>query len=230
MKHFLIVLLWIGSLGARAATVIETEQVKQIKPSNSLSTCGYKPSSTEQAYFSKLAQREKVNGSFLEGYSIHGKKDAAVAWFGIVRGVAAKPDAPNHYNVLLEHKFFDGMTDCHIMLVSESGGGDFHAEIDTGGPVSLPPLALVRVYGKVVREENGVPVVAVDYARVWPWFTFTLTDLGPKDQGNPKWRKLCKPCQGGRIYNPFPNEQYYMNVLGDPRDFAPPPAQGRQSH
>ena len=31
--------------------------------------------------------------------------------------------------LLVQHHFFDGMTDCHIMLVAKSGDGDFVAKL-----------------------------------------------------------------------------------------------------
>jgi hypothetical protein len=228
MQRLWIVLLGIASLAARAGTVIETEKAKPIKRSNTLATCQYQPSAGEKDYFSKLTGKERTTGSFMEPYSIHGKQGANVSWYGIVRQTSS--DKLNHFDVLLEHKFFDGLTDCHIMLVSRGGGGDFHAMIETDGQASIPALALVRVYGKVVKEENGVPTLVADYVRVWPWFAFTLTDLGPKDEGNPKWRELCRPCKAGRVYNPFPNEQYYLDVLGDPKDFSGVTAAGPPAH
>jgi len=48
-------------------------------------------------------------------------------------------------------------------------------------PKNLPALSLVRVYGTVKEETGKIPLVAVDYLRVWPWFTFTFTDLGAED-------------------------------------------------
>jgi hypothetical protein len=79
----------------------------------------------------------------------------------------------------------------------------------------------VRVYGKVVSEENDLPLVAVEYMRVWPWLSFTFIDLGPEDHSNPHWAEYCIACKGGgRIYNPFPNEAYYLAVLGDPKYFG----------
>ena len=230
MKQFFFVLLWLTAISACATTVIETEKVKQLKPTGSLGTCGYKAAATEQAYFSKLAKSEIATGSFMEPYSIHGKQGVNVAWFGIVRGVTPEANSENRYSLLLEQKFFDGLTDCHIMLVSAAGGGDFRAIVETDGKTSIPALALVRIYGKVTKEEGGVPTMVADYARVWPWFTFTLTDLGPEDKGNPKWRKLCKPCKAGRVYNPYPTEDWYLNVLGDPKDFALQAVQGQESH
>lgn len=108
------------------------------------------------------------------------------------------------------------------MMVSVSGSGDFLATLDAPEADSIPMLSLVRVYGKVVDEVDGLPGIAAEYVRVWPWLAFTLTDLGPEDHSNPKWRKLCKPCKGGRVYKPYPNEQYYLDVLGDPKNFAGP--------
>ncbi len=70
-----------------AQTPIETQAVKELKPTGSLSTCGYSPSSNEKAYFEKLDQKERATGSFMEAYDIHKKKDVFVSWYGIVRGV-----------------------------------------------------------------------------------------------------------------------------------------------
>jgi hypothetical protein len=72
----------------------------------------------------------------------------------------------------------------------------------------------------VVSEEDKVLLVSVEYMRVWPWLSFTFTDLGAEDHGNPRWAKYCTVCKnGGRIYNPYPTEAYYLGVLGDPKDF-----------
>ena len=122
--------------------------------------------------------------------------------------------------LLLEQKYFDGMTDCHIMLVSINGSGDFTANAEIDGNQSIPMLSLVRVYGKVTGYKNAMPVVETEYIRVWPWFTFTLTDLGPEDHGNSKWRKLCRICKSGDLYNPYPTEEWYLSVLGDPAKAA----------
>ena len=84
----------------------------------------------------------------------------------------------------------------------------------------FPALALVRVYGKVIGETNNVPTIAAEYIRVWPWLTFTLSDLGAEDHSNPRWAEYCKLCKGGRVYNPYPTTDYYLNVLGDPKDFG----------
>ena len=230
MKSLFLALVLITASALRGVTVIETEKVKELKPTGSLGTCSYAPAAAEKPYFSKLPKSEVVTGSFMEPYSIHNKKSINVSWFAIVRGITPEPDSDKRFTLLLEHKFFDGMTDCHIMLVSVAGGGDFRATVETDGAQSIPALALVRVYGVVTKEEGGVPTVTADYIRVWPWHTFTLTDLGPEDKGNPKWRKLCRLCKSGRVYNPYPAESYYLSVLGDPADFALQPRKEQPSH
>lgn len=84
----------------------------------------------------------------------------------------------------------------------------------------IPPLVLLRVYGTVTGEVDGVPHVAAQYVRVWPWLTFTFADLGPEDHGNPQWKKYCSLCKSGRVYRPYPDRNYYLSVLGDQKDFG----------
>jgi hypothetical protein len=222
MKRMIVPWLFMMCMAASARTVMETETVKALKRTGSLSTCFYTPTTAEKQFFAKLGPSEITTGSFMQPYSIHHKKDTYVSWFAIVRGMTRDEKDGSRVRLLLEQKYFDGMTDCHIMLVSVKGDGDFLADLETEGIASIPPLALVRVYGKVLSEEGDVPAVAAEYLRVWPWLTFTETDLGAEDHGNPKWRKLCRICSG-RVYNPYPNENYYLQLLGDPKDFPPLP-------
>lgn len=213
---FVLVITAAGTCG----TIVETEAVKPLVPTGTLATCGYKATPVEQTYVQKLEKSEMVTGSFLRPYSIHEKKDKYVSWFAIVRGYSRDEKPGNGVRVLLEQKYFDGMTDCHIMLVSAKGSGDFLATAELEGKQTIPMLTLVRVYGKVVEETGSVPRVQAEYIRVWPWGAFTLTDLGPEDHGNPKWRQFCRLCKSGRIYNPYPTDDYYLNALGDPKDFG----------
>lgn len=214
-------LLGIACSDCCAQTPMDAQPVKELKRTNSLGTCGYKATEKEAAYFERLAAPERSTGSFMEPYDIHGKQGRYVSWFGIVRGILdAKPDGT--LTLLLEHKFFDGLTDCHIMLVSHAGAGDFKATL---GPIegTISPLSLVRVYGKVDGEMGGIPHLPVEYIRVWPWLTFTFTDMGAGDKSNPEWSKYCRICKGGRVYNPFPDKNYYFGMLGDPKDFGTVP-------
>jgi hypothetical protein len=210
-------------------TVVETEKVKPLHPAGSLGTCAYRPTKVEDAYLKKVDAKERVTGSFMEPYSIQGKKDVYVSWFAIVRGVSTDVKDGKRRQLLLEQKYFDGMTDCHIMLVSVSGSGDFTANVETDGSESIPMLSLIRVYGKVTGNVQGRPLLDAEYIRVWPWFAFTLTDLGPENKGNPEWRKLCRLCKSGRVYNPYPTEEWYQAVLGDPAKFALANATGAES-
>jgi len=201
-------------------TPMDVQPVKKLVPTGTLGTCGYQPVEKEAPFYNKLDVKERVTGSMFEAYDIHKRKNHYVSWFAVVRGISTAGDGTT--TLLLEHKFFDGMTDCHIMLVSQSGGGDFNA---VGGKFEIPliPLSLVRVYGRVSAEKDGLPQVNVEYVRMWPWLTFTFTYLSPgKDHSNPRWQKYCKICDGTRIYDPYPDENYYLNVLGDPKDFSTP--------
>jgi len=204
---------------AAAQTPIDVQPIRELIPNGSLGTCGYTPVEREQPFFKKLDKSEVATGSFMAPYSIHGKQGKYVSWYGIVRGITATGPQQNQLTLLLEHKYFDGMTDCHIMLVSQSGGGDFRATLDSF-PAALPALALVRIYGKVVEEKDKTPLIAAEYVRVWPWLTFTLTDLGAGDESNPTWAKFSHLRPGERIYRPYPNEAYYQRILGDANKFG----------
>jgi hypothetical protein len=221
VRHIILTVLLIVIFGGpcRAQTPIDFQPVKELKRGNSLGTCNYTPIEKEKPFYAKLAPGERMTGSFMAPYDIHGKEGKYVSWYGIVRGVSRSQPGEEKFTLLLEHKYFDGMTDCHIMMVSQSGSGDFQARLEGNGE-SIPALALVRVYGTVVEEKDKVPQISMEYIRVWPWLAFTLTDLGAGDSTNPRWLKYCKRCKGGRIYDPYPTEKYYREILGDPKDFG----------
>lgn len=214
-------LLGLGlALGSAAwsQTLMETEPVKTLTRTNKLVTCAYAPAEKEKPFLEKVPTKELITGSFAQGYDIHAKNDLYVSWFGVVRGISPIQGKENAWQLVVEQKYFDNMTDCHIMLVSMNGSGDFLARVETTKP-DIPALALVRVYGKV-NQENGTPVVAAEFIRVWPWSTFTFTDLGAEDKSNPRWRKQCRVCRTARIYRPFPDEKYYRDALGDPGQYG----------
>ncbi|MGD0629831.1 MAG: hypothetical protein ABR987_10780 [Terracidiphilus sp.] len=202
-----------------AQTPMDVEVVKQLVPNGTLATCGYSPVATESRFFGKLANNEKANDSLFGKYTIHGKTGKYVSWYGIVRGITPSAETGGDVTLLVQHHFFDGETDCHIMLVAKSGDGDFLARLKLN-PAEIPALALVRVYGKVTAEKSKVPEVAVEYVRVWPWMTFTFTDLAGEDHSNPRWQKYASVKYPDKLYVPYPKENYYRAALGDPADFG----------
>ena len=212
----------IGALAASAPaqTPIDVQPVKELKPADTLATCSYRPVPAEAAFYSRLTEKERTNDTVFGGnYTIHGKTGTYIAWFGIVRGMSPPALKNGEVTLLVQHHFFDGMTDCHIMLVAKSGDGDFVAKLKVD-PAQIPALSLVRIYGKVTSETARVPEIAVEYIRVWPWMTFTFTDLAGEDHSNPRWQKYSRVRPSDRIYVPYPDENYYLTVLGDPADFG----------
>jgi hypothetical protein len=217
-----LALLLLGALIAPAAaqTPIDIDPVKELKPTGTLATCTYKPIAAEAPFYSKLGDKERTNDAAFGGnYTLHGKTGTFVSWYGIVRGIVPAAQPGGDVTLLLQHHFFDGMSDCHIMLVAKSGDGDFLARLKVD-PARIPPLALVRVYGKVVVEKGRVPEVAVEYIRVWPWLTFTFTDLAGEDHSNPRWQHASRVKYADDWYRPYPKESYYRAILGDPADFG----------
>ena len=191
--------------------------IEPIRSSDASGTCDYKPNGPEKSYFNNVSKGETVNGAAGDPYTIHGKAGKYIAWFGIVRGITPPAKAGDDVQLLVEHRFFDGSSDCRLMVVAQTGAGDFQAGLRID-PASIPPLALVRIYGVVVAEKDHVPQVLAQYMRVWPWHTFTFTQYGPADQSNRRWAKFAQ--YGGQMYNPSPTEDYYRHVLGDPLDFG----------
>jgi hypothetical protein len=220
LRLFLFAAVASVAIATAAQTPIDVQAVKELVPNGTLATCNYAPVAAEAPFFAKLAAKERANDSLFGGkYTMHGKTGAYVSWFGIVRGITPPAQTGGDVTLLAQHHFFDGETDCHIMLVAKSGDGDFVATLKMD-PAAIPPLALVRVYGKVISEKNKVPEVAVQYIRVWPWMTFTFTDLAGDDHSNPRWQKYASVKYSDKLYVPYPKENYYRAVLGDPADFG----------
>lgn len=194
--------VWIKSEAKRVVqdAVVEREAVPEHKDKGKLGTGAYKPREKEKAFYDKLEKSERVTGSMLEDYDIRGKKGKFVSWFGIVREV-------KEGELLLEHKYFDGLTDTHIMALSMYGSGDFKATVK--GKFDIETLVLVRVYGTVVDEG----VVQADYIRVFPWKAFTFLMCYGTDRRNEKWKKLCTVTDDD-IYDPWPDDDYYVKRLG----------------
>lgn len=217
---FALAMLSALTVCAAAQTPVDIQPVKDLQPGGALATCNYTPVAAETPFFSRLSNPEKTNDSAFGGdYSLHGKSGTYVSWFGIVRGITPAAVPGGEVTLLAQHHYFDGTTDCHIMLVAKTGDGDFEAKLKID-PTKIPALALVRVYGKVISDDAGIPEVKVEYVRVWPWLTFTFADQADADHSNPRWQRFAQVKLGDQIYTPYPNESYYRRVLGDPREFG----------
>jgi hypothetical protein len=136
MRQAVLMLLSVLSVGSicSAQTTIDIQPAKQLTRGNSIGSCSYTPIEKEMPLFDKLDSDERVTGSaFTKPYRIQGKKGHFVSWFGIVRGISHPQPDGNQLSLLLEQKYFDGLTDCHIMLVSSTGSGDFQHEVKIMG-------------------------------------------------------------------------------------------------
>lgn len=177
-----------------------------------LGTKSYEPSEREAPYFKKLAEDEVATGGLVGDYDITKKDKKYVGWFGIVREV--KEDKANQRTtLLLEHKYFDGLTDIHILALSFNGSGDFRAVVPGIGH-QIRPLALVKVYGTVAGPQGAsLPEVNSEFVRHWDWGTFTFLMASGKQRGSEKWRKLNR-VDLDDIYDPYPADAYYEKRLG----------------
>jgi hypothetical protein len=165
-------------------------------------------------------EREKAKETTIsdEKYQLKDQAGKYVGWFGIVRSSSWDPQAKTT-TLRLEHKYFDGMVDLHQQIVSLYGAGDFQVTVKKE-KTGIPPLSLVRVYGKVTLDKEKRPVVAAEYIRVWDWGLFAFMDYG-KDKTDPQWVKLRK-VPGEEAYDSRPTKEYYEERLGK-RDLPAPP-------
>jgi hypothetical protein len=164
----------------------------------------------DEAQAIKGWSEEELNSGSPETKSLHGLVGKRIAWFGIVRQV--EEHKLRRETVLdVEMKFSDGLTDLHQQVVSLYGAGDFHVVIPGTG-YRIKKLALVRVYGTVERESDGMPVVSPEFVRVWDWKLFAFMPYGT-DHSNPNWVKLRK-MEESRIYSSHPDVSYYEQILG----------------
>jgi len=185
----------------------------------SLGTTSYPPSAAEKPFHDKVFGA-KQGGRPGTSASMSMPRDVGkdVAWFGVVRGISVDPER-RETRLLLENKYFDGLTDTHILCVSFAGGGDFVAILPCD-EMPVRPLALVRVYGRVVSVKDDVPRVAVEYVRQFDQGTYCFMFVNGKPAGNQSWRKLCTVADDD-VYSPFPKPSYYEARIGRREDFAP---------
>jgi hypothetical protein len=192
-------------------TIIEDSKPSRRSPSGSSEITGYSCLRRELEFFRKLSSSEQNTGGWHDDYSINGKVGRFIGWFGIVREID-EDAAKNQTRLLVEMKYFDGMSDTSIFALSFNGAGDFTAVL-TGVGVPIQKLSLIRVYGVIAREPAHMPEVNTKYVRQWDWGLFTFIHAYGKQKGSEEWRKLCTvPLD--EIYKPSPDEKYYLERLG----------------
>lgn len=190
------------------------EHITKIPPRDTagLGTMEYRPSDKERPFFVNLDPQERKTGGLAGDYNIATKAGKYVGWFGIVRGVS-EDAAAQRTTLLVEHKYFDGLTDAHIMALSFNGSGDFRAVLRGVGH-GIARLTLVKVYGKVSAQAHGeLPRVNAVYVRNWHWGTFTFLAAHGTQRGSEQWRKLNR-IDLDRLYDPDPDDAYYEQRLG----------------
>jgi len=192
--------------------VVEHVTEKPKRGGGGLGTTFYKPSAAEEPFYKKLGKDETTTGGLAGDYDITKKDQVYVGWFGIVREV--KEDKEHDQTVLLvEHKYFDGLTDTHILALSFNGSGDFRAMLPGVGH-KIERLSLIKVYGQAAAPEGEQPpMVQCEFARDWHWGAFTFLMAAGTQRGSEKWRKLNK-VDLDDIYDPYPGNAYYEQRLG----------------
>lgn len=203
--------LWPCALFGGDAAQAEIEVSKPLPPAGgALGTTGYTPTEKEAPVLKKVPKEDLAVDWDKKDYALAGRTGQYTGWFGIVRESSYDAKA-NSTKLLVEMRYFDGLTDLHLQVVSCYGAGDFNVVV-AGKAENIPLLSLVRVYGPVAKEEKGVPEVAAEFVRVWDWGLFTFMDYG-KDKTNEKWRQLRK-VGGPDMYSSRPSRKFYEERLG----------------
>ena len=174
-----------------------------------LGTSDYSVSPAEKPFFDKLAPAETTTGGMMRDYDPATKDGVYVGWFGVVRKIT---EAKGQTTLLVEHKYFDGLTDTHILALSFNGGGDFTVQIPGVGH-KVERLTLVKVYGVAKIPKGGSPEIKAEFVRNWHWGTFTFLMATGTQRGSEQWRKL-NTINLDRIYDPYPDDSYYEQRLG----------------
>ena len=176
----------------------------------------YTPTDLERNYLEKVPNESLVTVESKPSETQHGKFRLfghvyqRVSWFGIVREASPHIRKPGG-TLLIENKYFKGSGDQNLQTVSIRGGGDFKAEL-TNFSKDLVPLTLVRVYGRVLREEGQIPVIDAVYVRLWDLGQYNFEDYG-MDKTNSRWTKNLGLQKGDTVYAPNVSADYYIKRL-----------------
>lgn len=190
----------------------EREGLEPLDPSPN-----YRPTDWEKDYFEDFPENERVTVQSkpeenpASTFQLKGHLGQRVSWFGIVREVTPNAIGKRGGALLIENKYFKGSGDEKLQTVSIRGGGSFVAEVSNFSK-ELTPLMLVRVYGRVLREENGVPVVKVKFLRGWHIGQYNFDDYG-EDHTDPRWTKSIHLKPGEPIHQDAVSAEYYIDRL-----------------
>jgi hypothetical protein len=218
------------------------EQSATLERGRGLGTAGYRPTASELPFAKRVTEKgidlspalempkatdmsdaeweqmkaamkaEKAKLIPVTDYTLAGQAGDYVAWFGIVRSIT-RDAATQRSTLVIQHLYFDGLTDLHLQVVSYYGAGDFTTVVPAQAP-GIARLALVRCYGRVGKGAGEVPAVAADYLRTWAWGQFTFMDYGV-DKSNPAWVAL-RQVKGEDAYSSRPDREFYLKRLGAP--------------
>ncbi|MEE9394517.1 MAG: hypothetical protein V3W41_18640 [Planctomycetota bacterium] len=193
------------------ATPVEFVPNRATAPPTMLGTNSYKPSAMEKPFLDAVTKEEKHDFALLKKYDIAKRDGVDIAWFGIVRVISENKGAGTT-ELVIEHKYFDGLTDLHLQIVSFNGSGDFKATL-RGLDLGIRELALVRVYGKASAKNDVVSIPKVVFVRHWDWGSFSFMGGFGVQRGSRKWRKHLS-AKVKKIYSSNPDENYYVERLG----------------
>jgi hypothetical protein len=195
--------------GADERNAVVEHSKPLVRTTAGLGTTFYAMSPAEKKATNGWSEQELSSGS-PKTTTLKGAIGRRIAWFGIVREVV-QDKTKNETRLSVEMKYFDGLTDLHLQIVSMFGAGDFRVVIP-GMEHRIKKLSLVRVYGKVVSELDGLPVVSAQYVRVWDWKLFAFMPYG-NDKSNPQWVKL-RQVGKDDFYSSGPDDRYYEERIG----------------
>lgn len=201
---------------------VDQPEVRSKHGSFAVGTCTYAPSKTEKPYFDRLSEAAQLTFQSKRepkgqpsSFSLQKHGGQFVSWFGIVRGITRREHEPGG-TLLVENKYFDGLTDCHIQTIDFAGGGDFRVGLSSV-PEAIIPLVLVRVYGVVTEEKKQIPLIRAEFVRVWHWGQFNFMDFG-QDRGNLKWKRGMHLPKGEDLYHMGASPKYYDERLGPTKE------------
>ncbi len=184
-------------------------------------TKAYTPTKLEKEATKDWTEKELESGS-PEVETLKGKKDRRIAWFGIVRDIK-EDKQKKQTRLLVEMKYFDGMTDTPPPDRLAFRRGRFSSGDSRRGAQPEEPLTGPSLWQSDGRSRGR----AAGVGRVR-----SLLGLGTlclhalrKRQEQSQWVKLRKvKADDMNVYSSRPDQQYYEDRLGKGESETPPNA------